>query len=510
MTISQPAELGLIQQLKREMLPVKVRPEERDSFPAFYERMLDWQIPAYQLPIIPDITADGPFEILFLGPPGHAKTMFLSTYAAWRLGCNPNLRVFVATHTVSYSIMVLQFIEQIIASPPFKQIFGNLIPKSGTARWTNVEKYLLRSNWRSKDPSLLALGAGSSTIGPRANLLLCDDLVTQQNSMTPTMRGHLANWYFGSLTKRVDPPRQILVVGGRFYAQDLYGRLKGLYKTHEFSATPEAPLWPEIYPAELLEQMRRESYVNFAAQYEQRPIDLESGFLKESDLHYYVVAPPGLRIYQGVDLCIKAKSEAKKPVKPNFFTITTLGVDINRVAYLLDFVQMHASRAQQKETIKIQGARWDPLLVTIETDGAQVYLYQELVEECNLPLNPVTSEGIPKALRLASMATHFHNKKVLLPGMINPDGTIGPAVAANDFIEAWRGYPRSPDDILDSTERALRGAFGLGVLPASGTAARAKETPLILRRELFNRGFGKPLFHSSIWSNQEEEKPEWI
>ena len=493
--------LDLLQDLRGGLSSSADHQESRASLRAFYEKIFSWVPPSYQEPLFPVLENLGsqPANVLTLAPPGHAKTTLLCAYAAWLLGRDPNLRIIVATHTATYSALLLSFIEEIIASKPYREIFGNLIPSTGTSRWTAYEKFLLRSNWRSPHPSLLAIGAGSSTIGYRADVILADDLVTQQNSMTAVQRAHLASWYFGSLTKRLEPEGHIVVIGARFYSRDLYGALLSFYEHYVFKASPDRPLWPERFTAEALKRAKAENYVAFCAQYGQLPIDLETGFLKESDLHYFIDTPPGLFVYQGVDVAAKAKSTAKKPVEPNYFAHATVGLDESGTIYLLDLVYAHLSESQQREVIEEQGAKWHPLMINFETDAAQELFYQSLVSTTNLPLNAVTSQGIPKSLRLASVATHFRNQKVLIRGMISPGGAIIPAPAMNPFVEEWRGYPHGGDDALDAVERAVRAALGLDTKPASATT-EGEETPESrpasqIARTLFRHALEPALFH---------------
>ena len=501
--MSDVTALDLFQDLQQGLAPGAGSQDARDSLRAFYEMIFSWSPPSYQEPLFPvleDLDSVESGNVLILAAPGHAKTTLLCAYGAWLLGKDPNLRIIVATHTATYSALLLSFIEEIVASKPFREIFGDLIPPTGTSRWTAYEKFLLRSNWRSPHPSLLAIGAGSSTIGYRADVILGDDIATQQNSMTPTQRSHLAAWYFGSLSKRLEPEGHIVIIGARFYSQDLYGTLLGFYEPYVFKASPEKPLWPERFTAKMLERTKAENYVAFCSQYGQQPIDLESGFLKESDLHYYIDTPPGLFIYQGVDVAAKAKSTAKKPVEPNHFAHATVGLDESGTIYVLDLIYAHLSESQQREVIEEQGKKWHPLIVNFETDAAQELFFQSLVSESSLPLNSVTSQGIPKSLRLASMATHFRNQKVLIRGMISPGGNIIPSPAMNPFVEEWRGYPHEGDDALDATERAVRAALGLDTKPASSTASGEGEIPdsqpiLLTARTLFDHALEPALFH---------------
>ncbi len=412
--------------------------------------------------------------------------------AADMLGRNPNERIMVVSHTETYSAQLLQFIEDIMRESAYKEMYGDLIPpRSEAAKWTSTQKFIRRSEWKSPHPSLLALGVGSSTIGYRATTILADDLVTQQNSLSPTMRTHLANWYFGSLTKRLDRPGgRIIIIGARFYTQDLYGELLNLYPHKVFSATPEVPLWPERFSSKMLEKERATNYIQFSAQYEQKPIDLESGFLRESDLHYYLEAPPRLHIFIACDLSHRPRSRTRRKSTSDPFAMSVAGYDpLNKIAYLLDFIETDASNAQQKSLIKTQAAHWNPTLITIESDAAQDIFVQQMIEETNLPIQGKTTGGVPKAIRYAGMAVHFRNKKVLVKGIMGMDGRMSPHQSMNKFIEGWRGFgsPSAPDHCLDAAELNLRAIFRIGGVPATGTVAQMETLPLSARHALFQR-----------------------
>lgn len=493
--------LALSRRLRTSMFPSESTSARDLSFKERYEKVFGWDMPSYQEEVLPYLEDDALEEFMLIAPPGHSKSSLLAFLAADMLGRNPNERIMVATHTETYSAQLLQFIEDIMLEPAYKEMYGDLVPPRREAkRWTSTRKFIRRSEWKSPHPSLLALGVGSSTVGYRATKILGDDLVTQQNSLTPTTRSHLANWYFGSLTKRLDRPGgRIFIIGARFYAQDLYGQLLNLYPHKVYKATPEEPLWPEVFDAEMLEKERTTSYVQFAAQYEQKPIDLESGFLKESDLHYYLEEPRNLRIFFGADLSHRPRSRTRRPSSSDPFALSIAGYDpLNKIAYLLDFIETDASNAQQKEILKIQYAKWKPSLVTIESDAAQDLFVQQLIEETNLPVRGETTQGIPKPIRYASMSTYFRNKKVLVRGIMGMDGRMSPHQSMNKFIEGWRGYgsPNVPDHCLDAAELNLRAIFRIGGSPATGSTMVKKEAlPLSARHALFHRQrVNEPIF----------------
>jgi len=456
---------------------------EVPDFEEFYERIFSWKLPRFQKILLPALESE--HEILILAPPGHAKTTLLLAWCAYRLGLEPNLRVMVATHTASYSEQLLAAIETILRSREFVSIFGEVCPPLGTGKWTTTQKFLLRTDLRIKDPSLLAIGVGSSTIGNRADLIIADDLVTQANSLTPTLRSHLSDWFWGSLRKRLEPEGQIIVTGARFYAQDLYSELLNSFKSFVFRTSPEKVLWPERYGKAEIEKARQQNYFSYLSQYQQQPVDLEAGFLKEGWLSYYIEEPKDLKIYQGIDPCLKRKGD--------YFCLVTIGLDRAETAYVLDLIRLQADFEEQKRLILSQYERWQPFLMMIEVNAAQTFLAETLLARRALPLQRVVNE-FPKHVRFTTMATHFKNNKVLLPGNLLPNGRLAPKDCVRALVEEWRNYPRGTTDTLDALELALRGAFSFRVAAASEFQPEERGLSYRERETLFSKEF-TPLFH---------------
>lgn len=279
------------------------------TFKQRYESVLSWDMPAYQVETLPYLEDDSIGEFLLLAPPGYSRSTLLCFLAADMLGRNPNEHIFIVSPTMTNSVRLLQFIEDIMSSAGYKAIYGDIIPsddelsfrlhraeegftdlqpsisapaaweeiaKWDPARrrwpvWTSTQKCVRRSGWKSPLPSLLALGVCGAISGYQATRILVDSIVTQENSLSAARRAYLANWYFGSLMLKLRPGGRVIVIGTRLYAEDLYGQLLNLYPHKVFKSSPEVPLWPEGFPAEMLEKERACDTASFAAQYGQEP-----------------------------------------------------------------------------------------------------------------------------------------------------------------------------------------------------------------------------------------------
>lgn len=449
---------------------------EREDFALYYKKILGWDLPSHLQLALPVMESSSRTAII-LQPTGYGKTTFLAAYGAWSIGNNPNIRIQVATHTVDYSSSIIEFITTILSHPESKRIFGDLIPpKSSGNRWTTTERTVIRTEYRKKDPTLFAMGVGSSAMGWRCDLTLADDLVTLANSMSPTMRDHVYTWFYGTLIKRIDRGGRLRVIGARFYKNDLYGKIvESGVESIILKTTPENPLWPEIYPSEAVQDCKNDDYFSYCAQYLQEPIDLEGAFLREEWLDYYLSGnePPNLRIYQGVDPCVRDRSGT------DYLAIVTIGFDSNRTGYILDVLETQAKITQHKDIIMAQARIWNPTLIGIEVNGAQRVVYEELENAkketgSTWPYLLEIQTQLPKGIRFASMGSLFKAKKILVPGVIE-GGHLVPSSIAARFVQQWKDYPNPNDDVLDAAEHCLHTAIEVGITPASSTRG-----PLVL------------------------------
>ncbi len=494
-------EGAFLSSFKRESMGARDARPEYNDFVLYYESVLEWPMPDHIKRIAHEISDENIEELQILIPPGHSKTTTICVLMAWLLGRNPNLRIMVATHTLNYSQRLIEMACTLLDHPLSRHIFGDLIPQAKDAvKWTSTERYIKRSDYRLKDPSLSAVAVGSSTIGGRCDLIIADDLVTQSNSMTDTMRGHIWNWWTNSLMTRFDKGGRIIMAGTRFYKGDLYGVLKEKgFKTISLPSTIEHPIWPQQKDAADLEKIKSTDYFAYMAQYCLDPIDYGGDYLKEEWLSYYIAEPPNMRYYIGIDPCAKDK----KGTDP--MSMVVIGTDINKTIHVVDVIERQATKRAQIEIIKTAIQRYNPVLCGIEANAAQRYILEDLEEE-GVPQSRLfeIQTQLPKGIRFSEMSNLFRSHKALLPGVIE-NGFLGPHPKAYPLVDQWKRYPSPDDHILDALEIAIQSALKIIVSPGMAISVatpigRAMESG---GKEIRGRGYqqkGKyegynPIFH---------------
>ena len=171
---------------------------------------------------------------------------------------------------------------------------------------------------------------------------------------------------------------------------------------------------------------------------------LEESWLKEQEV------PPlnELILYMGADLAFADSN------KSDFTVITSAG--LHRKTNTIYLLKQHRSRSSLPQTIEnlkneyqywtSQGSK--PLKITIETNGAQLGVFQTLRQTTNLPVVKCpTTKG--KMERLTALAVYFENGRIRLSPDF--DGT-------KEFRNEWVNFPNKNvhDDCLDSVDLCLK------------------------------------------------------
>jgi len=442
-----------------------------------------WTWASYQKDILVTLLSSSWNRMVILAPPRHRKTSCVALWAALELGKNPHQRIMVASHTRDYSALLLNQIEEIMKTPIYRRTFGDILPSqcyagqsdqgasltSSVARWTTYERHLPNRPVHIKDPSLLALSPESGTPGFGADIIICDDLVSQANSSSETKRRNLEHWFRASLLKRLEPNGRCVVVGARFYKDDLYGvLLKEGWTAKVYRASPDAPLWPEVWPAESLRQKQLEDPIFYPAQYLQDPQEVGSGEFDPSWFQFYTQPPPvtEMSIFGGIDPAITEGTGSS-------VAYAVVGRTASGQILLLDLAQESLRGSQLLNIVNLIQDAWAPVAIAFESNGPQQTILEMLQADPNL--RPGTNLiGVPslvsKYLRLTSIAAYARSGKILLPATFSHNGELIPAEISSTLLEAWARFPGGKQDILDAFEKATTMALQ-GPLPAMSTTS---------------------------------------
>tara|TARA_R100001244_G_scaffold41765_3_gene37680 strand:+ start:1508 stop:3019 length:1512 start_codon:yes stop_codon:yes gene_type:complete len=386
-------------------------------------------------------------------PPRHTKSEFASTYfPSWVLGRNSKLKVMQITHTAELAFRFGRRVRDIIDSPEYQHVFPGVALKADSksaGRWeTNAGGEAFYS------------GIGGAVTGRGADLLVLDDIHSEQDALSPTALDNAWEYYSSGPRQRLQPGGAIVIVMTRWSTKDLTGRLLSKqaedhadqWEVVEFPAIfPETnkALWPEYWKIEELQGVKASIPVSkWEAQWMQNPTSEEGAILKREwwktwdkeeipEMHFVI---------QSYDTAFSKKETA------DFSAITTWCVfhpeeDSSRPALLLlDVKKGRWDFPELKRVAVEQYKYWDPDTIIIEAKASGMPLTDEL-RQAGIPVvNYSPGKGQDKITRVNTVAP------ILESGMVYVPETRW----AEELVEECAAFPFGDyDDLVDSTTQAL-------------------------------------------------------
>ena len=192
-------------------------------------------------------------------PPRHTKSEFASfLYPAWMIGKFPKMKIMQVTHNAELSARFGAKIRNLMDTPSYKQIFGDVYLRPDAKA---------KSKWETNHGGeYFAAGVGGSITGRGADLLIIDDPHTEQDAYNKAAFPRTYDWYLSGPRQRLQPGGSIVLVMTRWATNDLTGLLTKAEdepKADKWSKISfpallddDEPLWPEYWSKEDLERTK--------------------------------------------------------------------------------------------------------------------------------------------------------------------------------------------------------------------------------------------------------------
>jgi predicted phage terminase large subunit-like protein len=296
---------------------------------------------------------------MLLVPPRHGKSELASIrLPAWFLGRQPHKQFLSVSATEGLASDFGRAVRNTISSPEYRAIFDTRLSEDSQAK----------GKWHTSDGGIYyALGIGGSVLGRGGDCILIDDpYASMQDALSELTRKNVWDWYTGTAYNRLMPGGSIVVINHRMHEDDLCGRLLAQqaaggdrWEVVELPAINEAgeALWPDAYPIEALERIRKNSQARFwAALYQQRPAPEEGDYFKSDWLRPYEKPPARetLRVYGGSDYAVTADGG-------DYTVHAVVGIDPENRMYLLDLWRKQAASDVWVEAFCDLVLKWKPI-----------------------------------------------------------------------------------------------------------------------------------------------------
>lgn len=225
--------------------------------------------------------AKGNARIIISAPPRHGKSELTSVYTpAWILERFPKYNVILSTYGADLSTGFGRRVRDLFQDPNNQEILKTRIRRDSS----RVAAFLTEAGG-----GMYSVGLGGPITGRGGHVLLLDDYIKEiKEALSPAYRDYVWNWFTTTFFTRLEPGGSVIIIATRWHSDDLIGRIlanfPGEWEYIEIPAEAEegdilgrpkgAPLFPERYPIERLQELKETlGSVFYQALYQQKPVD---------------------------------------------------------------------------------------------------------------------------------------------------------------------------------------------------------------------------------------------
>jgi hypothetical protein len=449
---------------------------------------------------------------LILYPAGHGKTTLVSTLLPiWAICCNPNVQVAVIgkNEDEAKNKIARAVIAELMSNDRLIEDFGPFQPTDPNKSWSLTNLTIEGRTSREKEPTIAFFGSGSKgTLGHRAHWIICDDVVTDKNSGSPTQRETVREWFNQSVDTMALPGGRLTVVGTLFDPEDLYNDLilmvdpdsgEPIWHVQREDAIVDEEehitLWPDFWPwKRLMKKKASMGTLDFNKRYRNIAVDksrqvfkeeyIKGGYIGETRFpgcldRDYVVGDfdPGWPRYIGFDPATGGTRHAK------FCAHITLAVgacrDHEKCLWVVDILRNQMSLIQQVDLILSQHEKYGAMTSMVEANSYQQGLLDAIKARMDdtgtaFRIEPHVTNRVNKVdpeLGVQSMVPWFENGKVHIP-QGNPE-SLG---KMKQFVDELIEYPGRTTDTVMAFWFAWRAATEGGPRYTSYNRLRKPET----------------------------------
>jgi len=371
------------------------------------------------------VRGTGKRKKLVLEPRGSFKSSVVTVGGAiFDLVHNPNLRILIAGETQKNAKKFVKEIKtHIEENEKFRAIFGDWVNPDNI--WRDDEFIINRRTIVKKESSIMASSLEKQSItGQHYDKIYLDDPVSFNNINTPEQLEKTINFY-KMLLSVLEPDGEIIILGTRYSALDLYGWLMD-------EDSPEAGnidvlckeaidddgnlLFPEVLTREFLEEQRKtQGNFIFACQYLNRPVSSDTCFFKQENIQFYDKPPKGLIYFITFDPAISQKARS------DYSAFIVNGVDFHHNWYIVEAIQQKLAPSDVVDMTFQLVQKYDPLMcVAMEKHTLEQVLRINLLSEMErrktaFPLKELpTDTRVSKENRIRALEPRFQNRQIFI------------------------------------------------------------------------------------------------
>ena len=360
-----------------------------------------------------------------VAPIEHGKSEQITfALSAHEIGCDPNLRLVIASNVAELSIRRVRALRMLIEeNDDYRRVFPNIKPGS---LWTDRAWTVRRVNESDPNPTCQGVGLQGAILGARTDRLTCDDMDDLESTWTSTNREKAQTWVRTNLLSRLGRTAKARSIQTAWHPEDMSQMFRSMgWPTFRYRIRkPNGNyLWAQNWDAAREAEKRRELGETAAARMlDSIPRTSELSRCKEEWVHAAlkngartvmydsVRADNGCYIVVGVDLAV---GRGENNDKAAFATVLC---DERGNRHLINLESGRWSGPDLLLRIKQHARRYPGARIVVENNAAQDYLRQFASDEVAgiIPYTTGRSKADP-TFGIESIFTEFHAGKWHIP-----------------------------------------------------------------------------------------------
>ena len=238
-------------------------------------------------------------RVVTLAPVGTGKSSQLRKRLEWELGRNHNTLIsYVSASELLPKKQVAAMQEEIERNPRVRHVFPTLRKSTkaedGREAWSAKSMLISRSMSGVSDPSLQCFGLFGKILGSRSDIIVLDDIINFENSLTEHSRNKIFDWLAEAIS-RLKPGARVWAVGHIWHELDALQRLQKkrafVYKRYECWRVDEEKVRANLRgladeeEAEAVDEAAVvDEAIEDAVETTEDPIDLQPHMLSEEEM----------------------------------------------------------------------------------------------------------------------------------------------------------------------------------------------------------------------------------
>lgn len=291
-----------------------------------------------------NVTSGDCKRLMIFVPPRHGKSeMVTIRYPVWRLKNQPEIRVIIGAYNQT---LANKF------SRKARRIAGGQLS-------INTERKAVEDWETEQGGGVRAVGVGGGITGQGGDIIIIDDPVkNREEANSQVYRDKVWDWYTDDLFTRQEPGASIILIMTRWHEDDLAGRLLSQeaekWEVISLPAIAEdedllkreigAPLCPERFDLDALQNIKETLGNSWYALYQQRPLAPEGGMFKRAWFKIVPAVPEGAERVRYWDKAGTADGGA--------YTVGVLLAKVDKTFYVEDVIRGQWAAAERERVIE--------------------------------------------------------------------------------------------------------------------------------------------------------------